>query len=103
MKLPWVNNLIDCLGEATYITTQDLTWGYWQLAVANSWKSMMTLQLPSQHPWDLFSLGGCCSASVEPLQPFRGCGLSCLCTGWFLNCLHWWLDLVIFTGSWEEC
>ena len=33
--MPWVDDLIDRLGKSCFISTMDLTRGYWQVPVAN--------------------------------------------------------------------
>ena len=32
--MPWIEDLIDCLGQANYISTLDLTREYWQVPLS---------------------------------------------------------------------
>ena len=50
--MPRVDDLIDQLGGAHYITTMDLTGGYWQVPVSEK-------KMHLQHPLDFTSSIGC--------------------------------------------
>lgn len=53
--MPHVDDLIDQLGGAYYITTMDLTRGYWQVPVAEDAKQKTAFR----HHSDSFSSTGC--------------------------------------------
>ena len=56
--MPWVDDLIDCLGDAKFITTLDLSRGYWQVLVREEDQEKTVFFTP----YDLLQLG---------LLPFR--------------------------------
>lgn len=51
--IPRIDELIDHLGQAKYITTLDLTQGYWQVPLAESAKAKMAFATP----FGLFVIG----------------------------------------------
>ncbi len=47
--MPWVYELLDRLGRARYISTLDLTKGYWQVPLSKTAKSRTAFSTPSGH------------------------------------------------------
>ncbi len=47
--MPWVDELLNRLGRARYISTLDLTKGYWQVPLSETAKPKMAFSTPSEH------------------------------------------------------
>ncbi|KAL0199596.1 hypothetical protein M9458_002783, partial [Cirrhinus mrigala] len=53
--MPRVDELLECLGRARYISTLDLTKGYWQVPLSESAKPKTAFSTPSGH-WQYWTL-----------------------------------------------
>lgn len=45
-SMPRIDEMIDSLGKAKYITTLDLTWGYWQVPMAKELHAKTAFTMP---------------------------------------------------------
>ncbi len=95
--MPRIDDLLERIGQARYITTLDLCKGYWQVTLDNDSKQYTAFRTPSglYHFTVLpFGLHGA-PAKFQRLmdQVLRGC------EGWAAAYLD---DVVIFSNSWEE-
>jgi len=95
--MPRIDELIDRLGQAKFITTLDLTKGYWQVPVAQSAQDRTAFTTPFglyQFKVMPFGLQGA-PATFQRLMDRLLRGLEDF-TGAYLD------DLVIFSSTWEE-
>ena len=75
--MPRVDELIDRLGRAKFITTLDLIRGYWQVPVAGRsaqnrfYNSIWTISIPGYAVWSLRSSG---NISTHDGSPYRRAG-----------------------------
>ncbi len=95
--MPRIDDLLERIGQARYITTLDLCKGYWQVPLDNDSKQYRAFRTPSglYHFTVLpFGLHGA-PATFQRLmdQVLRGC------EGWAAAYLD---DVIIFSNSWEE-
>ena len=95
--MPRIDELIDRLGQAKYVTTLDLTHGYWQVPVAEKAREKTAFVTPFglyQFRVMPFGLQGA-PATFQRMMDRLLCGLE--------GCAAASLDnLVLYSGSWEE-
>ena len=65
--MPLVDELLEKIGKARYITTLDLTKGYWQILLTPRAKEKTAFATP-----DGFNTPSCHSAYTGPQPPFNG-------------------------------
>ncbi|KAI2644624.1 Retrovirus-related Pol polyprotein [Labeo rohita] len=95
--MPWVDELLDRLGRARYISTLDLTKGYWQVPLSESTKAKTAFSTPSGH-WQYrtlpFGLHGAPATSQRMmdvvLRPHQSYATA------YLD------DVVIHSEAWED-
>lgn len=80
--MPWVDELFDWLGDAHYITTLDLTKGYWQILLDPISKEKMAFATPV----GLYQFTGCPSGSMGLQSPFQHFDGPHPTTSWHLCC-----------------
>uniref|UniRef100_A0A669FBS4 Gypsy retrotransposon integrase-like protein 1 n=1 Tax=Oreochromis niloticus TaxID=8128 RepID=A0A669FBS4_ORENI len=95
--MPRIDDLIERLGKAKYLTTIDLSKGYWQVPLTKQSQELTAFRTP----WGLFEftvlpfgLHGA-PATFQRLMDKVLCGLSAF-TCAYLD------DVVVFSGTWEE-
>ena len=95
--MPCIDDLIDCLGNARFISTLDLTRGYWQLPVAEKDRHKTAFTTPyGQFQFKMlpFGLSGAPSSFQRLMDKLiKGC------EGFASAYLD---DLVVFSNSWQE-
>ena len=95
--MPCIDDLIDGLGSARFISTLDLTHGYWQLPVAKKDRHITAFTTPYgqfQIKMLLFGLSGAPSSFQRLMDKLiKGC------EGFASAYLD---DLVVFSNSWQE-
>ena len=95
--MPWIDELIDRLGGANYISTLDLTRGYWQVPVAPTSRLKTAFTTPFglfQFTVMLFGLHGA-PATFQRMMDI-------LLDGRQEYAAAYLDDLVIFSETWEE-
>ena len=95
--MPRIDDLIDLLGKAKYISTLDLTRGYWQVPLAEEARHKTAFVAPfGLYQFNVmpFGLKGA-PATIQRLMDGVIRGLDDLCAA-YLD------DVIIFSSSWEE-
>ena len=95
--MPRVDELIDKLGPAKFLTTLDLARGYWQVPMAGSSRektAFVTAQGLFQFTVMPFGLQGA-PATFQRMMDRLITGMGCFCAA-YLD------DLVVYSESWEE-
>lgn len=95
--MPRVDDLIDQLGKAKYITTLDLTKGYWQVPVAKEARHKMAFSTPfGLYEFNIMPFGlQEAPATFQRLMDkvLQGLGESCAA---YLD------DLIVYSCTWQE-
>ena len=95
--MPRIDDLIDQLGKARYVTTLDLIKGYWQVPVTDEARHKMAFATPfGLFQFNIIPFGPQgAPATFQRLMDKVMCGLSKFSSA-YLD------DLIIFSVSWEE-
>ena len=95
--MPRIDELLDGIGQAQYITTLDLTRGYWQVPVAEESRPKTAFTTPmGLYQFTVMPFGLC--GAPATLQ----CLMDWLLRGLESNVAAYLDDIVIFSNSWEE-
>jgi len=95
--MPRIDELLDRVGQAKYITTFDLTRGYWQVPVAEELQPKTAFTTPrGLYQFTLMPFGLCgAPATFQWLMDKLLHGLKS-CAAAYLD------DIVIYSGSWDD-
>ncbi len=95
--LPWIDELLDCLGKAKYFTTLDLFAGYHQIEIAEEDRSKTAFSsFAGLYHWNTMPFGLACTPPVfQRTLEFILLGLN------WKNCLVYIDDIICFSPDFE--
>ena len=98
IPMPWIDELIDRLGRANFISTMDLNWGYWQVSMAEEAKAKTAFVTPFGHfhfnvkPFGLQGAPATFQKSMDHVIQARTAGLRSSLPGWIIYFSICWTD-----------